>query len=101
MSVGDPAVKRQLPFGFETMVSGGIKMNGLSKCKAYPRLGSNLRVKVNSVLWVQNGNLIHSICDEVQRLTQNMSRNFACRKCKENIGKQWSKKKSYVMTWQQ
>ena len=65
------------------MVSGGITMDGLSKSNVYQYGVHGLRVKVNFALCVQCGQWIHGICAGV---IQKCSRNFACRKCKRNIG---------------
>ena len=57
--------------------------DGISKGKVDP---CGLRLKANSVLCVQCGKWIHSRCVRVKRVTQKFSRNFACKKCKGNIG---------------
>ena len=47
----------------------------------------NLRLWVNSVLYVKCSMLIHSIHVGVKGVTLKVSRNFAFRKCEGNIGK--------------
>ena len=70
----------------EVMVSGGV----IQDCTSKSDVGQCrvcLRVKDNSVLFVQCGKwIIHGRCAGVKRVLPKFSRNFTCRKCEGNIG---------------
>ena len=70
----------------EVMLSGNIAMDGLSKSKVEACGVCGLRVKANSVLYVQCGKWIHGRCAGVRRVTPRISRNVAYRRCIGNIG---------------
>ena len=70
----------------KVMVNGGITKDGMSKIKVDPCGVCSLRVKTNSVLYVQCGKWIHGRCAEVKRVTERFSRDFVCRQCEGNIG---------------
>ena len=83
------------------MVSGNITKDGLCKSNVDLCGICSLRVEANSVLYVHCGKLIHGRCAGVKRASK-FYRNFACRKCEENVFlKQWIRKKCYVMKWKQ
>ena len=69
----------------KVMVSGGITLVGLSKSNVDPYGVCSLRVKANSVLFIQCGMWIHGRCARVKMVTPKFSRNFTCRKCEGNI----------------
>ena len=71
----------------KVIVSGGISKDGLSKSQVDPCGLRRLRVKANSVLCIQCGELFHSRCSDVKRVTAAFSRMFYYRKCEGNIGK--------------
>ena len=83
------------------MVSSGITKDGLSKSNVAPCGVCSLRVKAHSVLCVQCGRWIHGRCVRVKRVTPKFSRNFACRKCKWDIGEAVEQEENYVMQWKQ
>ena len=68
------------------MVSSVIMKDGLSKSKIDPCGVYSLRVRTNSVLYVQCGKWIHDRCARVKRVTASLSINFACRICEGDIG---------------
>ena len=70
----------------KVMVSGGITEDGMSKSKVDQCWVCSMRVKANSVLYLQCGKLIHSRCAGVKMVTPRFSRNFTCRKYAGNIG---------------
>ena len=53
----------------EVMVCGDITRDGLSKSKVDPCGACSLRVKANSVLFLQCGNRIHSRCTGVKMVS--------------------------------
>ena len=60
----------------KVMVSSGITKDGMSKSKSGPCGICSLRVKAISVLCIQCGMWIHSMCAGVKRVTAKFSQNF-------------------------
>ena len=61
-------------------------MGGMSKSNVDPCEVCILRIKANSVIYLQCDKLINGVCAGVKRVTPKFSINFACRKCEGNIG---------------
>ena len=83
----------------KVMVCGGITKDGMSKSKVDPCGVCCLREKTNSVLCIQCGKWIHGRCAGMKRVTPKFSRNFHAKNVNGILGRQWSRKKSYVMKW--
>ena len=74
MSAGNPAAKRQLPFGLqqgktEVMVSGGITKDGMSKSQVDLRGVCSFRVNANLVLCLQYAKWIYDSCASVKMVS--------------------------------
>ena len=83
------------------MVSGDITKDCLSKDKVDPTVVCNSRVKANSFLCVQCGQLIHGRCAGVKLVTAVFLCRFTARNVKAILESQWIWKKSYEMKWKQ
>ena len=81
------------------MVSGDITKDSMSKCDVNACGVCSLRVKADSVLYLQCGKCIHSRCTRVKRVTPKFTRSFTCRNVKGILERQWSRRKSYGMKW--
>ena len=68
------------------MICGGITKDGMSKIKVDPCGVCSLRVKADSVLFIQRGKWIYDRYAGVKRVTPKFSGYFTCRKCVGTIG---------------